>query len=370
MAVIRLDSDTWPRSLRGKASMPRLFRSMVFAFAPWHCIATACAMFVLLGEVVDARAASPLTRAVISFPNANPRVAPLWIAQDLDFFGKYGIRGEVVFVRNNQSLIAGIAAGDIDVGYTGGATVIGAAAGGVDLKMVSAFVSRGRGYLVVRPEISTPGDLRGKRFGVISIGGAQWMYAMLALEQFGLNAAKDRVQFLVIGDPAALARALDGNLIDATVFTTPSYNFKLKQQGLSVLAELTPPLATTGIVASRGFTQKNPETLENIMKALIEGLIFVLAPGNKSQVIKTLMNRFKISDASLVEQEYADAMKDLEPKPYPAVEGLRNMQRLMQLQNPRLATINPASLIDSTFVRKLDETGFIGQLQARYGERR
>ena len=77
------------------------------------------------------------------------------------------------------------------------------------------------------------------------------------------------------------------------------------------------------------------------------------------------MNRFKISDASLVEAEYADAMKDLEPKPYPAVEGVRNMQRLMQVQNPRLANINPASLIDSSFVRKLDESGFIGQLQAR-----
>ncbi len=299
-----------------------------------------------------------------------PRVAPLWIAQDLDFFSKYGVKGEVVFVRNNQSLIAGIAAGDIDVGYTGGATVIGAAAGGLDLKMVSSFASRGRGYLVVRPEISTPADLRGKRFGVISIGGAQWMYAMLALEQFGLNAVKDRVQFLIIGDPTALARALEANLIDATVFTTPSYNAKLKQQGLNMLAELTPSLATTGIVASRSFTQKNPETLENIMKALIEGLTFVLAPGNKSLVIKTLMNRFKISDASLVEPEYADAMKDLEPKPYPAAEGVRNMQRLMQVQNPRLANINPASLIDSTFVRKLDESGFIGQLQARYGERR
>jgi NitT/TauT family transport system substrate-binding protein len=349
--------------------MQQVIKLLFFSFVDWRPVASAAAMFVILCASLAAQAASPLTRAVVSFPNANPRVAPLWIAQDLDFFGKYGIRGEVVFVRNNQSLIAGIGADDIDVGYTGGATVIGAAAGGLDLKLVSAFVSRGRGYLVVRPEISTLADLRGKRFGVISIGGAQWMYAMLALEQFGLNAAKDGVQFLVIGDLTALARALEANLIDATVFTTPSYNAKLKLSGLNMLAELTPPLATTGIVASRSFMQKNPETLENIIKALIEGLTFV-APGNKSQVIKTLMNHFKIADASRVEQEYADAIKDLEPKPYPAVEGVRNMQRLMQLQNPRLANINPLSLIDSTFVRKLDETGFIGQLQARYGERR
>ena len=60
----------------------------------------------------------------------------------------------MVFIRNNQSLIAGIAAGDIDVGYTGGATVIGAAAGGLDLKLISAFVSRGRGYLYVVRTVS------------------------------------------------------------------------------------------------------------------------------------------------------------------------------------------------------------------------
>ena len=352
--------------------MQQVVKAVFFSAALWLCGATAAAVVVIHCAIVPVDAASPLTRAVISYPNANPRVAPLWIAQDLDFFSKYGIKGEVVFVRNNQSLVAGIAAGDIDVGYTGGATVIGAAAGGLDLKMVAGFVSRGRGYLVVRPEISTPADLRGKRFGVISIGGAQWMYAMLALEQFGLNAVKDRVQFLIIGDPTALARALEANLIDATVFTTPSYDAKLKQQGLEYAR------GTNAAAGHDRHRRQEPgvsrrrilKPLRTIMKALIEGLIFVLAPGNKSQVIKTLMNRFKISDASLVEAEYADAMKDLEPKPYPAAEGVRNMQRLMQVQNPRLANINPASLIDSTFVRKLDESGFIGQLQARYGERR
>jgi len=349
--------------------MQQVSKPGIFSLAVWLYVGTATATLAIFGEIAPARAASALTRAVISYPNANPRVAPLWIAQDLDFFSKYGIRGDVVFVRNNQTLIAGIAAGDIDVGYTGGATVIGAAAGGMELKMVSAFVSRGRGYLVGRPEIAAPGDLRGKRIGVISIGGAQWMYAMLALEQFGLNAAKDRIQFVVIGDPTALARALEAHLIDATVFTTPSYNSKLIQQGFHMLAELTPAMATTGIVASRSYTQKSSETLESIIKALLEGLTFVLAPANKSQVIKTLMNRFKSSDASLVEQEYADAVKDLEPKPYPSVEGVRNMQRLMQLQNPRLASISPTSLIDSTFIRRLDENGFIGQLRARYGER-
>ena len=125
---------------------------------------------VLLPARVTRAAATP-TRIVIGFPSPTPRVAPLWIAQDLDFFGKYGLTSQIVLVRNNQILTAGIAAGDIDVGYTGGTTVLGAAAAGVELKMVASFVSRGRGYLMVRPEIRKPADLAGKRIGVQSIGG-------------------------------------------------------------------------------------------------------------------------------------------------------------------------------------------------------
>jgi hypothetical protein len=44
------------------------------------------------------------------------------------------------------------------------------------------------------------------------------------------------------------------------------------------------------------------------------------------------------------------------------------MQRLLASQNPRLTDVNPANLMDATFMRKLDESGFFAQLQARYRE--
>jgi hypothetical protein len=44
------------------------------------------------------------------------------------------------------------------------------------------------------------------------------------------------------------------------------------------------------------------------------------------------------------------------------------MQRLLALQNPRLADINPATLMDISLLRKLEENGFIAQLRARYRE--
>ena len=91
------------------------------------------------------------------------------------------------------------------------------------------------------------------------------------------------------------------------------------------------------------------------MKALIEGQYYVLAPSGKFQVIKTIMTRLKLSDPSLAEEGYADAIKQFELKAYPSIEGLRNMQRLLQMQNPKFVDINTTNLMDSTFMRKLED---------------
>jgi len=348
--------------------MLRLSTLIKRCFSLRLCLAAALIAYAVLGVIGATHAASAPTRVVIGYPSPTPRVSPLWIAQDLDFFGKYGLSAQLVLVRNNQMLTAGLAAGDIDFGYTGGTTVLGAAAAGVELKIVAGFVSRGRGYLVVRPEIKKPADLTGKRFGVQSIGGTLWMYAMLTLEHLGLDPTRDRIQFLVVGDQTVMVRALEALVVDATVVTTRTFSLGLKQKGFTVLTEVTPAMAATGIVARKSFLEKNPDTLTNVMKALIEGEYFTLAPSGKSQVIKTIMNRLKLNDPSLAEEGYADVLKEFEPKPYPSLEGLKNMQRLLAMQNPKLADVNTANLMDTTFMRKLEETGFLAQLQARYRE--
>ncbi len=314
------------------------------------------------------QAAAAPTRVAIAYPSPSPRVAPLWLAQDLDFFGKYGLRGQSVLVRNNQMLTAGFASGDIDVAYTGGTTVLGGVAAGTELKLLAGFVSRGRGFLTVRPDIRKPADLAGKRFGVQSIGGTLWMYAMLTMEQLGLDPVRDKIQFIVVGDQTVMVRALESGVVDATVLTTRTYSLDLKKKGFNVMNEVFPAMASTGVVARKSFLEKSPATAESILKALIEAEYYLLAPSGKAQTIKTIMSRLKLSDPSLAEEGYNDIVKEFETKPYPSLEGLKNMQRLLAMQNPKLADVNPASLVDSSILRRLEDSGFLAQLQARYRE--
>ena len=194
------------------------------------------------------------------------------------------------------------------------------------------------------------------------------MYVMLSLEQLGLDTTRDRIRLLVVGDQTTIAQSLESQVIDAAVLTSRTYIPGLKQKGFSVLTEVNPAMAATGIVARKTSLQKNPEIFENAMKALIEGEYYVMSPSTKSQVVKTIMTRLRLSDPAIAEEGRSDVLKEFEPKPYPSIEGLKNMQRLLQTQNSRLADLNVANLIDLTFIRRLEDSGFMSQLQARYRE--
>ena len=126
------------------------------------CLVAALTVYTVLGEVSPTQAASAaLTRVVIGYPSPGPRVAPLWIAQDLDFFAKYGLTAQVVLVRNNQMLTAGIAAGDIDRrlhrrhhGTWRGGSRCGTENG-------RELCEPREGLLIVRPDIKKAGGLGG-----------------------------------------------------------------------------------------------------------------------------------------------------------------------------------------------------------------
>jgi ABC-type nitrate/sulfonate/bicarbonate transport system substrate-binding protein len=331
-------------------------------------IAAAFLIAMLFADAGMLSGATMPMRVAIAYPSPSPRVAPLWVAQDLDFFGKYGLRAEIVLVRNNQMLTAGFAAGDINVAYTGGTTVLGGTVAGAEAKMVAGFVSRGHGFIMTKPELRKPADLTGKRFGVQSIGGTLWMYAMLGLEQLGLDATRDRVQFVVVGNQTVMVRSLETGIVDATVLTTRTFTLDLRKKGFNVMAEVFPAMASTGIVAGKSYLEKNPAVVESILKALIEAEYYILAPSGRSQTVKTITSRLKLSDPVLAEEGYADIVKEFERKPYPSVDGLKNMQRLLALQNPKLAEVNPAHLIDTSILRRLEDSGFLAQLQKRYQE--
>jgi len=321
---------------------------------------------LLIGPV--SHAAAPLTKMVVAYASISPRVAPLWVAQEFGFFKKNGIEAELVFVRGAPTLVAALTSGDMDAGYTGGTAVLGAAAGGIDLKILAVMTNRVTYELVARPGIKSAEDLRGKRFGVTSIGGTLWMGGVLGLEKLGIDSQKDDIRFLVIGDQNELGQALELNRIDATVLDVV-FTKRLREKGYPVLAEFHKgnlPITSSSIVARGAYLQKNPQLFEGFMRALMESIAFVFGPSNKPAVLKVLQRHLRVNERE-AEEGFTDIALGLDKKPFPSMEGLRNIQRLMKQRNPKLGDIKVESLVDDSILRRLETSGYIDQLFATYG---
>jgi hypothetical protein len=73
-------------------------------------------------------------------------------------------------------------------------------------------------------------------------------------------------------------------------------------------------------------------------------------------------NGSNLHHAALAEEGYQDLLRTMSRKPYPALDGLRNLQRFTKVQNPQIGKIKVEDLIDSRLIRELDESGFIDGL--------
>lgn len=326
------------------------------------------AIIKLLVSFEASEAASAPSRSIIAHAAVNARVLPLWVARDQGFFAKYGVPAETIFIRQAPTLVAALTSGDIQIGYTGGTAVLGSAASGSDLKILAAFTNRVTYDVVARKGIKSPEDLRGKIFGVQSIGGTVWMGAILALEHFGLDPNRDKISLIAAGDQSVLAQALMAGTIDVTVLDGVMSR-TLRENGYPILAELGKaniPISSVGIVAKGSFIQRNPQVIENLLKALLESEAFIFGPSNKPAALSILKRYLRINDHE-AEEGYKDVITGLDRKPFASLEGLKNVQRLMKLRNPNVEKVKVEELVDDRFMKKLDQSGFIDEMYAKYG---
>lgn len=326
----------------------------------------AFAVFVtLLGFSTSAQVVSAQTKIAIASPGAIAVTVsiPLAIAQDQGLFAKYGLE---VRVNVGQPPLVGK---ESELGFVGTpAALLQMAQQGTDLKILGAFdTGRIAGHLVTRAEIKKPEDLRGKRLGVFSIGTGNWISAMLALQHFGLDPKRDNISILSAGDRV---KALEDGTIDAAMLT-PGQSSQMKSKGFSVLLDMylnnvygpQAALVTTG-----AYLQQHPDVVEKVATALVEAMAFCLAPTNKPTVLKTIMKEFKLTDLAAAERAYED-LRDLNRKPYPTVERLRSIQKVMALHEPKVLDLKVEDMIDDRVVRQLDQSGVVDRLYTTYGVR-
>ena len=151
---------------------------------------------------------------------------------------------------------------------------------------VAGFINRLTGVFAANPKIKSPADLKGKSLGVNSLSGGTWIFTMLALDHWGLVPERDKIQMRGLGDSSIVSQALLAGNVDAAYL---SYSFAkvVENRGFRVLADLEKlPIAYqgTGIITRKSALASSSADLENVVRALLDGVAFIRNPENKSQV--------------------------------------------------------------------------------------
>ena len=309
----------------------------------------------------DAGFSQTRPKVVVGYASMSTVATTLWVAQERGFFAKNGLDVQAIFIPGSPTLIASLNTGDVHFGYTGGTATLGAAVGGLDIKMIAAFANHVQTDLVVRPEIKTPADLRGKRIGVTSIGGTGWMSAMLGLEQIGLNPDRDKILLAAFGDQRVITQALETGTIQGASLAGV-FGQRLKRAGYHFMGDLEKiPLVGTSIVVKSDYLAKQQSIARNTLKAMIESHAFVHNPANKAAVIEITSKKLGITDLLAANDGYEDYLRRTDRKASISIEGVKNIQRFMKLRNPKIADVNLERLIDESLLRELEKSGLMEQ---------
>ncbi|MGB7949197.1 MAG: ABC transporter substrate-binding protein [Candidatus Binatia bacterium] len=309
-------------------------------------------------------AADP-TKVLIAHGAISSNVEPLWIAKEQGIFRKYGVEAELVFIIAGRAMQA-MLAGQVPVGLVGATHVVNANTGGGDFAMILGLQNSLDYLFISRPNIKSAEELKNKKVAIGTPAGSASLATYVALDYLGLSPKRDKIVLLGVGGVPERLSALRSGSVEATSLS-PEFGQIVVSEGYRVLLNTTKenvPFQSSGMVVERSLMKTNPQLVENIAKATVEGVAFVHKPANKEIVLKSLARNLRLSKPEQVEKAYQNMLAELPKKPCPTMEGVASVIKLMAQHglNAKAGQIKPDDVADMSLCKKFEENGFFRSL--------
>ena len=204
-------------------------------------------LLVLLGclSVSAETLGQNLERVMMAVPGIGLSQLPVFVAQEKGFYKQERLE-LLIIVMDGTVATRAMIGGDIDFNLAF-ASGVSAILNGAPVKGVMGITNRGTQSFVVKPEINSAPDLKGKIVGVSGFGGSTHHGALLVLEHLRLDPKE--VSILNVGNSSLRLAALRFKKIDATILDT-AFVRKAEELGFKRLVSL----ADLGEIPSTGIT--------------------------------------------------------------------------------------------------------------------
>jgi ABC-type nitrate/sulfonate/bicarbonate transport system substrate-binding protein len=320
-----------------------------------------------LGLLLAGRSAPAQQKFLMGYSSFSANQTPIWVAKEEGLFKRFGTDPDLILIEGGTRGAQALISGDLPIMGMSGQPVISARARGADLTMIAGTVNKMNYVLVGAPSVRKPEDLKGKRIGAAQAGTASYHAVLLGLKHWGLDARRDRITILQLGNQGARVASLQSGGSDA-IIVNPGLGPSLKERGNNMIADFTElpiPYPQQTISVRERALKTDAEFVEKVMRGVVAGNSFSLDPRNKERVKQVIAKYLRLDRVEKAEEHYQSALKVMAPKPYVDVAGIASMIEFIAETDPQVAKVKPEMVINHALLKKLDDSGFIDQAVKR-----
>ena len=300
--------------------------------------------------VADAHvvAQAPAKKVRMGIQSTNIGFLPFHTATHKGFYREQGIDLEMIFM-STQAVNAAFVRGDLDYSAAVNGIIQGIVRG-APAKILACAVDRPLQSFIVRKDIRSARDLKGKKVGGSTAGGTATLMADAALKHFGLEPGRD-VTVVPLRDNRLAA--LESGAVDAALLGVPE-NIIAVEKGYGELLFLGDVLSfpQNGFGALVKKIQESPEEVYGMVRATLRGFYFSLDPRNRDEVVNIIMKQWRLADRRLagemLRQLSRGVLRDMSIKP----EGMQLMIDLVREDSKVAQPFNVAQIVDFSFLEK------------------
>ena len=239
---------------------------------PVHRASSASFFLTALLSCACPSLAVALEEVIVSYAGPTVTFLPAEVARQRGFLREQNLDIKLLLTRSEVDRAA-LISGSVDYTLRAGSSFVSAARG-LPVRIVLLGTMRPFWGLVVRPEVKSVVELKGKSVGVPGLLGSQQVSAKFIFKHYGLDPDKD-VVYRVVDTGSRIGAVLSGS-IDSSMMDYGEA-FRAKKAGLKMLvnaAELHGLLAG-GLAVNIRKLKEQPDQVRRMLKAMTQALKYM-----------------------------------------------------------------------------------------------
>ena len=329
-----------------------------------HRKTVVAAICLAVVAAVGSSASAQTTKVNVGYSAISGDQLPLWVGKETGIFEKNGLYVQPIFFTGGSTAILALVSGDVPITQVSGPGLISSALAGSEAVFVAGGMTSLNYVLMGKPGVNSGEQLKGGTVAISRFGSATDTIARFALKKIGLTPGKDVTIVQVGSGPDRLSAALTGR-VSASVINPPS-SFQAERKGMVVIADV----AKMGLIfqhtapaTTRKYIKEHQDLVRRYVKGHVEAVHRMWT--DKETTVKVLGKYMGGGvERDLLEKTYDNVMTEalLPKKQHPTLEGLKTVLEDLAERDPRAKTAKPEQFVDFTFIKELDQSGYIDGL--------